>query len=132
MSVVTEEGEVWHLKQVYGGAPREDLVVRLFGNNIDPDRKHTAASFMEVSGYGYAPRMIVPADFSITTEGAKSEPVEWTFTGPLGWVYGYVVTGKDSGMSVWAHRLKEPRHVRVKGDSLTITPAVRIRSTSGE
>lgn len=132
MAVVTEEGEVWHLKQVYGGAVREDLVVRLFGNDIIPDRKHTASSFMEVSGYGYAPRMIVPADFAITTEGAKADPVQWTFSGGLGWVYGYFVTGRDSGLCVWAHRFREPRHVRTKGDALSVTPAIRIRPPDGE
>ena len=138
---VPTASEITILKVILNVLPAEDLVVRLYTNDVTPGDADTAASYVEASGGGYAPKTLTPADWTFSTtgdgKGQGEQPVqEWVFTGPLDGnasIYGYFVTHATSGTLLWAERDPE---VATKGaftpanngDTYRITPKFTLAS----
>jgi len=97
------------------GLLREELLLRLYGNDVTPAEGVTLASFVEISGRGYSPKVLSPALWSLnrTPEGwrlfkyGKQLFFEFDGTGVLA-IYGYYVTRRKDGALMWADRLHPP------------------------
>jgi hypothetical protein len=91
---------------------RDELVTRLYGTNPTPAEGATLASFVEISGRGYAAKPLFPEFWSLiqTSKGFHvfeyGKPLVFEFTGAGGLkVYGYYVTRRKDGALVWRDRL---------------------------
>lgn len=109
-------------------AAPEDLVLRLFVDNVTPNEVYTAASVTQASGFGYAPITLSGASWTIT-EGAPTFAAypqqTFTFTGALGPVYGYYLTRATSGRIAVIERFSDgPYTITNNGDQIKITPTL--------
>lgn len=87
----------------------DNLILKLYSNNVTPVVTNVAADFTEVVGGGYASKTLLSVDWSTTlanpsvaTQGAQN----FTFTGATsapGTIYGYFVV-TSSGVLRWAER----------------------------
>lgn len=106
--------------------PAEDLIIRLYSNNVTPGEADTEATYTEVSGGGYAAVTFTPASWTITEGGPTSAAypkITWTFTGAVGNVYGYYVVESSSGKLRWAERFVDgPYNIDAAGKSIDVTP----------
>lgn len=109
-------------------AAPQDLVLRLFTNNITPSETDTAATYTEAAGNGYAAAALAGANWTVTegapTEAAYAQQV-FTFSGALGNVYGYFMTRQASGRIALAERFTNgPYDIQNNGDQIKITPKI--------
>jgi hypothetical protein len=129
MSVVfLREGlaQDWRVK--FRQADPEDIVLRLFSNEIEPDPTHTAADYDELEGGGYAPQALRgPADVEIVEQKGREIAVQtvlkvWDFTGRAEPVFGYLAVGATSGKGYWVDRFADgPYEVNGDGDQIKVS-----------
>jgi hypothetical protein len=112
-------------------------VLRLYENDVVPTGVTTAADLTEVSGGGYAPVVLQPADWTFTP-GAPSVALQpqklFGFTGGTGgWgtVYGYYIVD-GAGEIVLAQRLASPPFYPAAGDIIKVTPRLSLGSLAGD
>lgn len=111
------------------GTP-ENLVLRLYTNNITPAETDVAGTYTEASGSGYGAATLTGASWTVT-EGAPSNAAyaqqTFTFTGALGNVYGYYMTRATSGRIALAERFSDgPYNIANNGDQIKITPQITL------
>lgn len=100
----------------------ENLVLKLFSNNIVPSDTDTATTYTEVSGGGYAAKILTGSTWTVTGGIASYTPQTFTFTGSVGNVYGYYVVRETTLDLVFAERFTSgPFDVQTSGDIITIT-----------
>lgn len=122
--VVPDGGEDIILAYVVNKDSPEDLVLRLFTNNITPGESDEVGDYTEASGNGYASIELAGASWTVSG-GASYAQQTFTFTGALGDVYGYYMTRKTSGELVWAERFSgAPFNIANNGDQIKITPTI--------
>ena len=109
-----------------------NLTLRLFCNNVTPGQ--SGVSYTEASGGGYAAKTLTNGSWTITTANDPSDAVyaaqTFTFTGALTTnttVYGYYVTDAD-GTIIWAELLPAAQTPATNGDTITITPKIKLSS----
>lgn len=124
--VVPNSAEQDMLEAFLNKTAPENLVLKLFTNNVTPGETDTAATFTEASGSGYAPVTLTAASWTVTP-GAPSSAAypqqTFTFSGALGNVYGYYIVGATSGKIKWAERFTAaPYNIANVGDQIKITP----------
>jgi hypothetical protein len=103
------EGDSQMLSLVLNKTSVENLTLKLYSNNITPDKSQTAASFTECSGSGYASIALTPASWTVTagtgagtTATSAAYPQQtFTLTGALT-AYGYFLVGATSGKCYFA------------------------------
>lgn len=107
----------------------ENLVFRLFTNNITPAETDTAATYTEASGGGYSSVTATGASWTIT-QGAPTAAtypqMTYTFTGPLTTnttIYGYYVTRASTGDLVLAETFTSFTPTN-SGDNIKLTPQI--------
>lgn len=127
--LVPNNGEGDALQYFTNKAAPENLVLRLFTNNVTPGEADTAASYTEAAGNGYASITLTGATWGAPSEGAPSSiayPQQtFTFTGALGNVYGYYLTRATSGRIALAERFTDgPYNIVNNGDQIKITPTI--------
>jgi len=127
--LVPNNGEGDALQYFVNKAAPENLVLRLFTNNITPAETDTAATYTEASGFGYAAVTLTGASWGAPSEGAPSSIAyaqqTFTFTGALGNVYGYYLTRATSGRIAYAERFSDgPYNIVNNGDQIKITPTI--------
>lgn len=127
--VVCNNGEGDALQYFVNRASPQDLVLRLNTNNITPAETDVAASMTEATGFGYASVTLTGASWGAPSEGAPSSIAyaqqTFTFTGPLGNVYGYYCTRASSGRLAIAERFSDgPYNIVNNGDQIKVTPAI--------
>lgn len=107
------------------GAP-QNLVLRLFTNNVTPGETDTAATYTEASGFGYAALTLAGASWTVPDGGPASFAQQtFTFTGALGNVYGYYLTRATGGELILAERFTDgPYNVVNNGDQIKVTPSI--------
>lgn len=132
--LVPNGGERDALQAFLNIAAPENLVLRLFTNNITPTAATVAADLTEASGNGYSGISITPGNWSIA-EGdptvASYPDTTFTFTGALGNVYGYYITGATSGRLKWVERFSDavvPFSIQNNGDQIRISPRMSFSS----
>lgn len=106
----------------------ENLVYKLFTNNITPAETDVAGGYTEAVAGGYSSIEMLGASWTITP-GAPSlasyPQQQWNFTGPLSGgasIYGYYVVRKNTADLMFADRFATPRTPANNGDALRLTP----------
>jgi hypothetical protein len=120
------------VKTLLGVSAAEDLVLRLFVNNVTPADASTAASFTEMSTLGYASKTLSKASWTVAQNGASKAEASyaqqsWTFTsGTAVTVYGYYVTRATTGDLWYAERFTAAHTVQNTGDTIRVTPKLTL------
>jgi hypothetical protein len=109
-----------------------NLTLKLYTNNLTPLDTHTAASFTEASGGGYAAKTLTNGSWTVTPANDPSDAVyaqqTFTFTGALSGnptVYGYYVVDADNNL-IYAELLTAPFTPANNGDNIKITPKFQL------
>lgn len=128
--VVTNQAELSMLKTILNVQSSQDLVIRLYSNDHDPHVDDTLDKYQEVSGGDYKPKLMNPQYWKFT-EGDPSEAeykvVSWEFTGNVGPIYGYFVTGRDTGELLWAEKFTSgPFSIDRAGDQIRVVPKITL------
>ena len=118
------------LRYLVNKAAPEDLVLRLFKNDMTPADNDTAASYDEATFPGYRPVVLAGAQWSATDTRAQCAEQVFTRTehGAVERVYGYYLTRAKSGRIAWAERFEQAVPVANAGDVITITPGISVRA----
>ncbi len=128
--LVPNNGEGDALKYFVNNASPENLVLRLYQNNVTPAETDTAASYTEATFTGYASIALTGASWTVT-EGAPSEAsyAQQSFTSSANQttqnIYGYYLTRAISGRIAYAERFTDaPNPISNSGDVIRITPKI--------
>lgn len=125
--VVANNGEGDALGYFVNKQTPQDLVLRLYSNNITPAETDTAATFTEYAATGYASITLTGANWTLT-EGAPSQAAyaQQTFTmSGAGDAYGYYMTRASSGRIAVAERFAgAPFSIPGGGGTIKITPQI--------
>ena len=129
--LVPNNGEGDGLQYFVNKAAPENLVLRLYSNNITPAETDVAATYTEVTGFGYAAVTLAGATWGAPVEGAPSSisyPIQtFTFTGAFGNVYGYFMTRFTSGRIALAERFTgAPYAINNNGDNIQVTANITL------
>lgn len=127
--VVTNQGEGIVLEYIVNRDAPENLVLRLYSNDVTPAETDTAVTYTEVTGGGYASKTLTGASWNAPTTGDPSyidyAIQTWTFTGAVGNVYGYYLTRSTGGELVYAERFTAaPYNIQNNGDKINVTPRI--------
>jgi hypothetical protein len=130
--LVPNNGEGDMLSYVVNKAAPENVVLRLYQNNITPAETDTAATYTEASWTGYAALTLTGANW-VVNEGAPSEAsyAQQIFTSSAGAQsqnnYGYYLTRVTSGRIAWAERFSDgPYQIVNNGDQIKVTPKITL------
>lgn len=128
--LVPNNGEGDMLSFIVNKSTPENLVLRLFTNNITPAEADTSATYTEASGSGYSAITLTGASWTVS-EGAPSSASyaeqTFTFTGALGSVYGYYLTRATSGRIAFAERFTSaPFTIAANGDQIKVTVQITL------
>ena len=129
MALVTpNNGEGDALAAVVGKTAAENLVLKLFQNNITPAETDAAAAYTVATFTGYANITLTAASWTVT-EGAPSEAAypEQSFISSAAQasqsIYGYNLTRVTSGRIAWAERFPAgPYAIANLNDTIKVTP----------
>ena len=126
--VVVDGGESLALQYVVNKASPENLVLRLYTNNITPAESDVAGGYTEAAGNGYAAKTLTGATWTISGTAPTSASYgnqTFTFTGALGNVYGYYYTRATGGELIAAERFSTgPFNIQNNGDAITFNPTI--------
>jgi hypothetical protein len=120
--VLVDQGENAMLTAFFAAA----MTLRLYTNNYTPVETTTESGVTEASGNGYAAKALAGGGWTISgtapTQAAFAQQT-YTFTGPLGNVYGYYVTRDSDAKLMYAERFSDgPYNIVNNGDTIKITP----------
>lgn len=128
--LVPNNGEGDGLAYFVNKSAPENLVLRLFINNVTPAETDTAASYTEAAFTGYGALTLTGANWTVT-EGAPSQAAyaQQVFTSSAGSqnvsCYGYYMTRATSGRISLAERFVDgPYTIVNNGDQIKITPQI--------
>jgi hypothetical protein len=127
--VIPNQSEADSLEVFVNKLEPEDIILRLFTNDVTPGDSTTATDFTEASGSGYAAITLTGAGWDSAIEGNPStitHPEQtFTLTGALDPLYGYYMTRAVSGRIVGAGRFDDgPYTIPSGGGSVTVTPTI--------
>lgn len=121
-------GENVILENIVNKTAPQNLVLRLFQNNITPADTDTAGTYTESTFTGYSSINLTGASWNAAASGSISYGSQQTFTcsgASSQNVYGYYVTQVTSGILMWAERdASAPFAITTSGDAVKITPAI--------
>lgn len=125
---VPDVGENKALENIVNKTAPENLVLRLFKNNITPSDSDTAATYTEAVFPGYAAITLTGATWGAASAGTITYGSQQTFTCSgvaTDDIYGYYVTQVTSGVLMWSERDgAAPFAIRNSGDAVKITPTI--------
>lgn len=105
----------------------ETLILKLYSNNVTPGPTTALADFTEVSGGGYAEKLLSASDWNVTGASATTSAQTFTFTAAVGDVYGYYLVGSTSGSLIASEKFTSgPYNVQNNGDVITVTSTISI------
>ncbi len=123
---VPNASEQTMLENILNITAPQDLVLKLYTNNVTPGDADTVATYTEAAGNGYADVDLDSGDWTITPGNpslAEQPQQVFTFTGNLGNVYGYFIVEAVSGKLKWAERFTDgPYNIVNNGDQVKVTP----------
>lgn len=109
-----------------------NFTLKLYATDVTPADTHTASSYTEATGGGYAAKTLTNGSFTVTVANDPSDATyaqqTWTFTGALttnGTIYGYFVVDAD-GTLLWAEKFSSSFTPANNGDQLKVTPAFQL------
>lgn len=125
--VIPNNGEGDALEYFVNRAAPQNLVLRLFSNNITPAETDTAGTYTELAVSGYASVTLTGASWNAPSEGAPSSIsyAQQTFNfSASGTLYGAFYTRASSGRIAMAERDPAGAFVFNSGDSYKVTPSL--------
>jgi hypothetical protein len=129
--LVPDGGEVIALEYLVNkNGQTEDLVYRLYSNNITPSETDVVGAFTEAAGGGYAAKPLTGANWVIVSGNpavASYARQDWVFSGPLTTnpnIYGYYVTRLSTGDLVYAEKAAAVATPTNSGDEYRVVPRI--------
>lgn len=101
----------------------EDLVLKLYTNDITPNEFDTATTYTEVGSVaGYTFKTLTGSSWVISSGVATYPAQTWTFTSSVGNIYGYYAVRATTGDLVFAERFAAgPYNIQTNGDNISVT-----------
>lgn len=125
---VPDVGENLILEMITNKTAAQNLVVKLFQNNITPSDTDTAATYTEATFTGYAAITLTGASWGAASGGTITYGSQQTFTSSgtvNNSIYGYYIVQLSSGTLVWSERDGSgPFTISQVGDAIKITPTI--------
>jgi hypothetical protein len=126
---VPNTGENIALEALVNKTAAQNLVLRLYSNNITPSDTDVAGTYTEATFAGYASITLVGATWNAAAAGSIAYSAQQTFTrsstGTLENIYGYYCTQLASGVLVYSERDgAAPFAITNSGDNVKITPTI--------
>ena len=107
------------LGYILNASQPEDLLLKLFENDVTPASGDTEASYIEP--WQYSPRILTGIDWSIDDARAAASAQSFEFQDYRGKVFGYFIVTANSGKLMWAERFSDgPYRIQNKGDKITV------------
>lgn len=123
-----DSGENLVLEMIVNKTAAQNLVIKLYKNNITPSDTDTAATYTEATFPGYSAITLTGASWNAAASGTITYSAQQTFscTGTsTDDIYGYYVVQATSGTLVYSERdANAPLTIRVSGDNIKITPTI--------
>lgn len=127
--VVPNAAEVDALNYILNKDTPEDILLKLFTNNVTPAETDTAAAYTEAAVAGYAAITLGGAAWTVTggdpTQGEAAAQL-FTMTA-AGNFYGYFMVRQTSGVIVGAERFSgAPYALPSGGGDISVTPTYTV------
>lgn len=121
-------GENLVLEMIVNKTAPQNLVLKLYKNNITPSDTDTAGTYTEATFGGYAAITLTGASWNAASSGTIAYGSQQTFTcnaTATDDIYGYYVVQSSSGTLLYSERdANAPFAVRNSGDAVKITPTI--------
>jgi len=121
-------GENLVLEMLVNKTAPQNLLLKLYKNNITPSDTDTAGTYTEAGFPGYAAITLTGASWNAAASGVITYSAQQTFTCSgvsTDDVYGYYVVQSASGTLLYSERdPAAPFAVRNSGDAVSITPSI--------
>lgn len=125
---VPDVGENIILEMITNKTAAQNLVLRLFKNNITPSDTDTTATYTEATFPGYSAITLTGASWNAASAGTIAYSAQQTFTcsgTATDDIYGYYVNQTTSTILAWSERdASAPFAIRNSGDAVKITPTI--------
>lgn len=123
------DGEELALEYLVNKSSPQNLVLRLFVNDYTPVQATVVGDLTEASGSGYASKTLTGGSWTVTPGVpcvATYALQTWTFSGALGFVYGYYLTRVTGGELVLAERFPVAFEITTSGDMISLPPTIAL------
>ena len=121
-------GENLSLEMIVNKTAPQNLVLKLYKNNITPSDTDTATTYTEATFGGYAGITLTGATWGVASSGTITYGAQQTFTcnaTATDDIYGYYVVQAVSGTLLYSERdAAAPLAIRNSGDAIKITPTI--------
>lgn len=121
-------GENLVLEMIVNKTAPQNLVLKLYKNNITPSDTDTASTYTEATFGGYSAITLTGASWGSASSGTIAYGSQQTFTcnaTATDDIYGYYVVQASSGTLLYSERdANAPFAVRNSGDAVKITPTI--------
>lgn len=122
-------GENLALEMITNKTAPQNLVLKLYSNNITPSDTDTAATYTEATFTGYSAITLTGASWGAASGGTITYGSQQTFTrsstGTTENIYGYFVIQTTSTVLLYSERdASAPFAVTNNGDAVKITPTI--------
>jgi hypothetical protein len=126
---VPDVGENIALEALVNKTAPQNLVLRLYSNNITPSDTDVAGTYTEATFAGYGPATLTGGNWNAASGGSITYGSQQTFTrtstGATENIYGYFVMQSVSGILVYSERdASAPFAVTNANDAIRITPVI--------
>jgi hypothetical protein len=126
---VPDTGENIALEALVNKTAGQNLVLKLYSNNLTPSDTDVAGTYTEATFTGYAAATLTGASWNAASAGTITYSAQQTFTrsatGTTENIYGYYVVQSGSGILVYSERdASAPFAVTNNGDAIKITPTI--------
>lgn len=123
-----DTGENLALEMLVNKTAPQNLVLKLYKNNITPSDTDTAVTYTEATFTGYSAITLTGASWNAASSGTITYSAQQTFTctaTATDDIYGYYVVQATSGTLLYSERDgSAPLAVRNNGDQIKITPTI--------
>tara|TARA_R110000823_G_scaffold40754_9_gene107694 strand:+ start:1313 stop:1708 length:396 start_codon:yes stop_codon:yes gene_type:complete len=122
--LVANASEAIMLENFLNKSASQDLVFRLYSNDVTPAEADVVGTYTEVVGGGYSSTAITAANWTVTPgnpTAADYPLIATVFTGTFGNVYGYFITQATSGALMWAERFDTTINIQNPSDTINVT-----------
>lgn len=130
--LVPNVGEARMLKLILNNVSQEDVILKLYKNNVTPAEGDVASDYTVADFTGYASLTLTGASWSFTTgDPSYASYAQQSFTSTAGGqsqtIYGYFVVQASSGILLWAERFAGAPYAIVNNDdAIKVTPYIEL------
>lgn len=123
-----DAGENLSLEMIVNKTAPQNLLLKLYKNNITPSDTDTAGTYTEATFPGYSAITLTGASWNAAASGTIAYSAQQTFTCSgvaTDDIYGYYVVQASSGIILYSERDgSAPFAIRNSGDAVKITPTI--------